>query len=38
MKNKDANEKNCYCSWKNASVSVKVANVKTEEITLDLFS
>jgi hypothetical protein len=37
MKNKDANaEKIAIVAEKNASVSVKVANVKTEEITLDL--
>jgi RND family efflux transporter MFP subunit len=36
MKNKDANaEKIAIVAEKNASVSVKVANVKTEEITLD---
>jgi hypothetical protein len=33
MKNKDANAENCIVAEKNASVSVKVANV--EEITLD---
>jgi hypothetical protein len=37
MKNKDANaEKIAIVAEKNASVSVKVANVKTEEITLDV--
>jgi hypothetical protein len=34
MKNKDANAEKLLLK-KNASVSVKVANVKTEEITLD---
>jgi membrane fusion protein (multidrug efflux system) len=39
MKNKDANaEKIAIVAEKNASVSVKVANVKTEEVTLDFIA
>ncbi|MFT5253850.1 MAG: membrane fusion protein (multidrug efflux system), partial [Flavobacteriales bacterium] len=39
MKNKDANaEKIAIVAEKNASVSVKVANVKTEEVILDFIA
>lgn len=38
MNNKRKRSKNSYCCRKNASVSVKIDTVKTEEISLDFVS